>query len=454
MQNKSLFDAVQPDCNLSTPLFSDFIPTSPSGLHEEPQFFGLFRTPAKEEEEPEMLLKPKQSEIPDFSLQTKEEEEDPESNFSFFLLKKKERELEWEEELLHGQGEKQSIFSQMTFGGKSDKDKKNKNLNNFIKNENPKINENIKIIDQNRIERKSEKNEKLEEKKNKEQTELKEKKRQNGPVVVKQVIPYCLVSFHRVCCALKNLLSKEADPSSFDFLKPVERELVTLVLSKLLSKVDKIYTQSKRQDRILKLKDLNKHLANKDLLTLHSETLKSDFVCVKRKEEKLKFIMKNTVKFFRRKYLTENNVTSSLENELLFLESFYEKQMKRFGMKQVEFSDPLCNININNPTYRSMTNEYMQRVFCDQKFKEKFFSHLETDFKGFYDECVLNKIETILIPLKKSLEREGDFGEEACYRRFMRKLEKKKTFKFPWFDYEIDNAMKVFKNHVEKILDN
>lgn len=266
-----------------------------------------------------------------------------------------------------------------------------------------------------------------------------------------------LPSFERVCKALQLIFEGKFGDHAFIVLKSYERNLISLIVNYIFKRIFTKYKNGRFPNHNALVEKGRKLLKEGDLVGVSQEIFTSDFVCVKRKEEKLKFVWKNATSFFRRQFFEEKKLKLNDDNEILFLNHFFVEHVKELKQDATVFSDPLSNIRYENKKFKSLNKKYIKTIFSLTKFKERFFESLNSDFKVFYRRSVLKKIKILLHSLGHRLEGALRKEEEGLYKRFIREfgkeLGKKKSasIRFPWFDKEIDDATLTFKKQVERL---
>lgn len=278
------------------------------------------------------------------------------------------------------------------------------------------------------------------------------KQNSNSDVIFYEIgdTPGNILSAEQVCDVLVGLFKKFPEPFAIYDLKTYQLDLVILFLRKIFIKVQRHYKTTKKFDRINKLVTIEDNLSYENISILFHIFLSTDFSCVKRKEEKLKFVMKNTIKYFRQRYFQHYKLKTCLQSEMTFLKAFFQDHVKTYNYPAKDFSDPLSNLMIRNTQFRSLSNDYLEKVFKLKDFKNMFFAFLDRGLKETYQTSLRWKWRKILKPLRDLLK--SGKGEKQCYREFMKFVYEKDTYKIPWFDWEIDNAIRVFKTHVESLL--
>ena len=229
-----------------------------------------------------------------------------------------------------------------------------------------------------------------------------------------------------------------------------QKELILCVVYKLLDKVINKFGKSNKQKQVAFLSMLKEKRDGRDLGWIQEQVLNSDRILIRRKEEKLKFIMKNVIKHFRKQFFVEKGLKMCRQSEMEFLNSFYAKHKEAYGMEVENFSDPLNCTLINNPTYKTLNSEYFDMIFSLEDFRDTFFAYLDGEFKKNYQASVPAKFTKMFKELLDKLESSLHVDEEDIFVEYIDKYKQQKNNKLPWLGKEIDDAILVFKRHVRK----
>jgi hypothetical protein len=186
-----------------------------------------------------------------------------------------------------------------------------------------------------------------------------------------------LASLNKVCGILEQIFSGKIIHLDHFELKLYESSLIHCVMKLSFSKMFKHYEKTKKPNKVMTVKNIRNYLEKVDILQLCSDTLRKDFFLVKRKEENLKFIMKNTIKYFRKQFFKNYGYKTSMEHEIEFLNFYFKNHIETYKAPVNVFSDPLNNTMVKNPKYKTLSNEYLARVFGISLFKNMFYFHLE-----------------------------------------------------------------------------
>ena len=254
----------------------------------------------------------------------------------------------------------------------------------------------------------------------------------------------------RVSESLAVIFKNESCTQSYFNLEIHEQKLVNAVIYKVLAKIKAKHAKSTKTAVRSLLSNINEKQADGDISWLIRHIINSDSIVVKRKEEKLKFIMKNTLKHFRKQFFKNQGLKYSKESELEFL-NYYFKQHKEVYQLDIEhFSDPLNSSFIKNPSHKTLSSDYFKLLFGVDQFRSFFFHYLDHKFKANYQASIKKKFLKMFKDLIRDLEMGLHCDRESIFLNFVEKITKRKGIKMPWFDREIDEALIVFKRHIAK----
>ena len=253
-----------------------------------------------------------------------------------------------------------------------------------------------------------------------------------------------------VCRVLAIIFRNKVPGKEEDTLEAFKQKLVNVVVYKVIDKVSTKLAKSTKIRNIKALEEIKERKSNGDLLWLLKEVVNSRHVLVRRKEEKLKFVMKNTIKHFRKLYFKNNGLKACKDSELEFLEYYFKEHKEKYGVGVENFSDPLKTSTVINPQHKTLSSGYFKLLFGVERFRKLFFSYLDFQFKANYQMNVEKKFGKMFKRLVVKLDMGLFCDRKAIFERYTEELKEAKCSKLPWFDNEIDNAIEVFKTHVEK----
>ena len=239
--------------------------------------------------------------------------------------------------------------------------------------------------------------------------------------------------------------------TSFDF-KETDKELIHCIIRKFLEKILIELNKKKREKYKKKASHLKTLLTTKNYDALVKELFRTDITVIKRKEEKLKFVMKNTVSYFRKQYFRNQGLKSSKESELSFLNFYFKEHIEKYNLSVECFSDPLNKNQILNPKFNSLSTNYFKHLFTVESLKGAFYHHLEGRFKQSYQKKTLKKFRKMFEELYIDFESGGERSFDELVKAYIARQEAKKAIKLPWSNGEIDNAIKVFRTTIDKVL--
>jgi hypothetical protein len=173
-------------------------------------------------------------------------------------------------------------------------------------------------------------------------------------------------------------------------------------------------------------------------------------VSSKRTEEKNKFVYKHTLKSLKAKFNQENSLPFNRESEETFYKFYFEEHALKRNVQLKAFYDPLNSKSESKS--KTISNGHLILLFSCKKFKNDFFSYLDSGFKEDYSSSTFKKIEKIILELERKLEESNGFEKEKQIRKYISEFALKKRIKFPWSSKEIDVAMCHFTKQVTRIL--
>ena len=238
----------------------------------------------------------------------------------------------------------------------------------------------------------------------------------------------------------------------YDGLQSYQKMMITGVMTQLTNKIMRKYGNTVKRSHKGHIKLLKSSIENGEFIKIAGRILRSDIILVKRNEEKLKFIIKNTTKFLKKQFFNNNNLTPSRESELKFLNHYFKAHQEKYGLPIEAFSDPLNNTVIENPKFKTLSKTYFKMIFGVPRFKKIFFDFLDFSFKEYYQKAVLKKFKKMFRGLDSMLKKGSVIENEKIVENFIGGLESQRGCKIPWVDKEIDNAIFAFKKRVQRDL--
>ena len=258
-------------------------------------------------------------------------------------------------------------------------------------------------------------------------------------------------SAERVCETLSTIFKNNSHHQSYSCLEAYEQKLVNSVIYKIMAKVQSKNAKSPKIVMKRLLSDIKEKMSKEDINWLIQNVINTFAILVRRKEEKLKFIMKNTLKHFRKQYFKNQGIKASKESELDFLEYYFKQHTENLEIDIQNFSDPLNNTMIKNPSHKTLSNDYFKLIFGVNQFKRLFFHYLDHKFKSNYQAGIKKKFTKMFDNLIRKLEMNLRCDREGIFNEYVKTFMKIKNNKFPWFDKQIDEAIEVFKTHINKL---
>lgn len=176
----------------------------------------------------------------------------------------------------------------------------------------------------------------------------------------------------------------------------------------------------------------------------------TDFESSKRKEEKTKFIFKNTIKSLKSKYFKTKHLTNTRLNETKFFYSYFEETAKTKHLAIEVFYDPLNSSKYHNPYFRTLSRGYLDLLFSNARFKTDFNNYINNGFIIDYQEKVYQKFYKMFKKLRNRMRSNGKEKFQGLIDDFTNKMFANKRCKLPWTTTEVMEAIADFK----KLLDN
>lgn len=164
--------------------------------------------------------------------------------------------------------------------------------------------------------------------------------------------------------------------------------------------------------------------------------------CLKRNEEKNKFIYKLTMKSLKDKYYKKYGRKKNCYDEKRFYEHYFKNLVNKLNLDITEFYDPL-----NQKTKKKcLNNSYFQLIFSEKLFYKDFFDIVENILKNKIFRSHSKKFEKILSQYESFFE---NVNFEDAINNILKKIKESKRIKFPWNNQEIDTAIHFFCNHIK-----
>ena len=171
----------------------------------------------------------------------------------------------------------------------------------------------------------------------------------------------------------------------------------------------------------------------------------------KRKEEKIKFVFKHTMKNLKKRYFENNDLQNNADNEVKFFSNYFEQTHKDKNLSIEVFFDPLNNSNTQNPKFKTLSKDYITLLFDNLRFKGDFLSYVEGEFIKDYQQNVCKKFKKLFKRLRKKMRHGGYSNYDSIVDEFIHKFVANKRCKLPWTDKEIVDAVFRFKSHLETL---
>lgn len=251
---------------------------------------------------------------------------------------------------------------------------------------------------------------------------------------------------------LSKIFKGEEFYEEYEDLLGYQQMMIKGVMTQLTNKIMRKYGNTIKRSHKGHIKLLKSSIERGEFIDIASRILRSDIILVKRNEEKLKFIIKNTTKFLKKQFFNNNNLTPSKDAELKFLHHYFKAHQEKYGLPIEAFSDPLNNTVIVNPKFKTLSKTYFNMIFGVERFKKIFFDFLDYSFKEYYQKAVLKKFKKMFRGLDPMLKQGSIEENEKIVEGFIGGLESQRGCKIPWVDKEIDNAIFAFKKRVHRDL--
>ena len=254
-------------------------------------------------------------------------------------------------------------------------------------------------------------------------------------------------------------------------LKVIKRPNILEDVCKSLSHVfNGIKIEETDVDLVNHEKRLFKYVIRKKFIRESEDTLYSDIISAedselieivnnlydkyestKRKEEKIKFVFKHTMKSLKKRYFKNNDLQNSADNEVKFFSNYFEQTHKDKNLSIEVFFDPLNNSNTLNPKFKTLSKDYITLLFDNLSFKEDFLNYIEGKFIKDYQQNVCKKFKKLFKRLRKKMRHGGYSNYDLIVDEFIYKFAANKRCKLPWTNKEIVDAVFRFKSHLETL---
>ena len=245
----------------------------------------------------------------------------------------------------------------------------------------------------------------------------------------------------KVCEAL-NCIFTDRQLKADDFgLSDVEGELLKAVVAK------KFGADGGKGARA----ELESAKSGRELLQLVNE-LRSAFKTKKRKEEKIKFVFKHSLKNLKKAFFQNLGAAHTPENEHTFFEHYFNSPARPSAVPIEHYYDPLNTSNANNPRYKTLSKDYMLLLFTHEPFRRDFTQYLTQSLLHDYQSKVSRKFKKLLKKLRKKIRTASGSKVTDSIREFIVKFDENKRCKLPWTTVEITDAVRCFDEHVESLL--
>lgn len=243
----------------------------------------------------------------------------------------------------------------------------------------------------------------------------------------------------KVCETLNYIFTdKPLNVSNFD-MSDVEAELLKCVVAKKYGsdggKSVRAEMGSVRDNELLQLID----------------ELRRAFKTKKRKEEKIKFVFKHSLKNLKKAYFADHEQTPTTDAEAMFFSYYFAERAGSESVPIEHFFDPLNTSSTNNPRYKTLSKDYMQLLFRHRAFKQDFVKYISEMLLNDYQSKVSRKFKKLLKKLRKKIRSAGESAITGIIKDFISKFDENKRCKLPWTGAEITDAIRCFIEHIDSL---
>lgn len=171
----------------------------------------------------------------------------------------------------------------------------------------------------------------------------------------------------------------------------------------------------------------------------------------KRKEEKIKFVFKHTLKNLKKAYFTAHGLHNSQESEEQFFNHYFDQIHKDQQLPLEAFFDPLNTSHALNPKFKTLSKDYLALLFSSPSFRSDFLGYIKAAFVQDYQDNVNKKFKKLFKKLRKRMRQAGAGKYEAVVSDFIAKFNANKRCKLPWTKREIGDAIVGFGSHIDNL---
>lgn len=171
----------------------------------------------------------------------------------------------------------------------------------------------------------------------------------------------------------------------------------------------------------------------------------------KRKEEKIKFVFKHTIKNLKKRFFTANHLPTCLENEEKFFVYYFELTHKAKSLPLETFFDPLNTSHSLNPKFKTLSKDYLCLLFESGQFAADFIEYMKSKFLKDYQHNIIKKFKKLFKKLRKRMRQSGPAMYDPVIVEFTDKFTSNKRCKLPWSKKEIEDAITCFESHLKNL---
>lgn len=182
--------------------------------------------------------------------------------------------------------------------------------------------------------------------------------------------------------------------------------------------------------------------------------LRQSYQTKKRKEEKIKFVFKHTINSMKKKFFEDQNLQFTSENEPKFFQHYFMNAFNSKGTPVEHFYDPLNTSYITNPSFKTLSKDYLILLFEYETFHKDFWHLINNKILESYKSKVYKKFKKLFKKLRKRIRTMGLGKMNDVIEEFISKFAQNKRCKLPWTPNEILDAITCFKDHVNSLVGN
>ena len=179
--------------------------------------------------------------------------------------------------------------------------------------------------------------------------------------------------------------------------------------------------------------------------------LNDNFGPRKRREEKIKFVFKNTLKALRRRFADKNNLPFIINKEVAFFHHYFGDVIESKKLTVEVFFDPLNSSNNPNPSFKTLSKKYLCLLFSSTHFKADFANYIKESFISDYNEKISKKFNKMFKKTRRKMRTSGKNYFNALIDDFATKMAQNKRFKMPWTSKEVEKAIEEFQRLMEEL---